>query len=579
MASRRRAFTLSILSVSALVAAGLPASQALASTTAAAGITIQVETGGKCLNVSGAGTANNAKVVQYGCTAAATNDHWQLVPQSNGSYQVKGVGSGKCLTVSNASTANNAPLIIYTCTTGGNETWWPEEVAGRPTVRIRSMATDKCVNVPGASTANNVQLVQYACTATGAGNERLYFPPTTSASPVARPFTPDRPIAVLQGGLPSGAAEAPVHFSWVDSEHQLNMLTDFAFDPSNGTQQDPNWIATQNLYGFTGPTSSTLLNDGRVQIVAHDAQTGDAFVTDENVVGSGEYPFLDDMGGTSATHPSVGLSNPATKSLAVFTTVNGVLWAAPEAVGDPLPAIGGWRNLGGSGLVGTPVSSQTGTGTQVFALNSAGQIQTATFTGNNTLSDWVNLGGTGLTGTPSVSVFTGYRHIVFSNTTTGTIVYKEQNVDLSWPGDWTSAPGLTAVGSPSSVMQPANNAATVAARDADGNVYYAAETSEASGTLTDWHQLSDPADPASQSNSDPTLFSYVAPTGSDFGVAFSTKDPGVEVPYYYYFTPNTAYPLPTSGAAVKSNAKSTAKKPALHKLETGTAKAKKLSLR
>jgi hypothetical protein len=579
MASRRRAFTLSVLSVSALVAAALPATQALASTTAAAGVTIQIDTGGKCLNVSGASTANNAKVIQFTCTASATNDRWQLVPTSTGYYQVKGIGSGKCLTVSNASTANLAGLITYTCTTGGNELWWTDEVPGRPTVRLVSAATGKCLNVPGASTANNVQLVQYTCTPKTAGNERVYFPPTTSPSPVSRPFSAERPIAVLQGGTPAGAAEAPVHFSWIDSTHQLNMLTDFAFDPSSGTQQDPNWVGTQGLYGFTGPTSSATLADGRVQVVAHDAATGDAFVTDEDAVGSGNYPFLDDIGGTSAVSPTVGLSNTTTKTLAVFTIVNGALWVAPEQVGDTLPAIGAWRNLGGSGLVGTPVTAQTRTGTQVFVLNTAGQLQTATYDDNKTLSGWVNLGGTGLTGTPAVTVITGYRHFVFSNTTTGTIVYKEQNADGSWPADWQSTSGLTAVGSPSAVMQPWGGTATVATRDAAGNVYYAAETANASGVISDWHELSDPTDVASQTNSDPTLFAYQAPSGLDFGVAFSTKDPGAEVPYYYYFTPNTTYPIPASAAAKSSAKSSTAKKPALRKLETGKAKVKKVSLR
>jgi hypothetical protein len=569
MASRRRAFTLSVLSASALVAAALPASEALASTTAATGITIQVDQSGKCFNVSGASTANGAKVVQYTCTASGTNDHWQLVPAGNNLYQVKGVGSGKCLTVSGASTADKAGLVIYTCNTGYNELWGVDEIWGRPVVRLISANTGKCVNVPGASTANNVQLVQYTCTAkANAANERFYFPPTTSPSPVSRAFSTEEPISVVQAGNNS------VHFSWLDSSHQLNMLTDLSFDPEAGTAgQNTNYVGTQDLYGFTGPTSIAKLQDGRVQVAARDAATGDTYVTDEDTVGSGNHTYIDDIGGTSAVNPTVGLSNPSTGSLAAFTIVNGSLWVAPEQVNDLQPAIAAWRNLGGTGLVGTPVTAQTIDGTQVYALNTAGQLQTATFDGAKTLSAWVNLGGTGLTGTPAATVITGYRQFVFSNTTTGTIVYKEQNADHSWPADWKTADGVKAVGNPSAIMQPWGGTATVATRDAAGHLYYAAETAEGSGTISAWQDISDPANyPESQTASDPTLFAFQSGSGQSFGIAFSTAVPNEEGPYYYAFHPNTRYPATSAAAKATS---STAKKPALHKLVTAKTKAKK----
>jgi hypothetical protein len=572
MASRTRVFTLSVLSVTALVAAALPASGAQAATTASAGITIQVDQTGKCLNVAGGSTANSAKVVQYQCSASGTNDRWQLVPAGNYLYQVKGIQSGKCLTVSGGSIANSAGLVTYTCNTGSNELWYVDEIFGRPTVRLVGSGSGKCVNVPGGSTANNVQLVQYTCTPNQTGpNERFYFPPTSSPAPVSRPLSTERPVSAVQGSAPAGGGEAPVHFSWLDGDHNLNMLTDTAFDPAGGTQS-PIWAGI--LGPYTGPTSVATLKDGRAQVVAHDAATGDAYVTDEDAPGVGTHTYIDDIGGTSAGSPVVGLSNPVAGSLAVFSIVNGSLWAAPEQVNDAQAAVGAWRNLGGSGLVGTPVTAQTRIGTNVFALNTAGQLQTATYTDNRTLSDWINLGGTGLTGTPAVAVMTGYMSFVFSNTTSGTIVYKEQNLDASWPSDWHSIDGVTAVGNPTAVTQTWGGTATVAIRDSAGALYYAAETGGATGVIGAWQTISG----SGVTGSDPTLFAYQAPSGYSFAVTFMAAGAGSnDLPSYYAFQPNTIYPIvtpPASASAkstVKTPAKKPAKKPTLHHL-SGTKK-------
>src|ERR1700760_3293892 len=107
----RRAKKVTIVAASVALAAGVVSviGIANAATTAVAGIQIVMENSGKCLNVSGASTANGAKVVQYTCVASASNDKWKVVPKGNdsdgfGLYWIQAAGSGKCLTVQGAST-------------------------------------------------------------------------------------------------------------------------------------------------------------------------------------------------------------------------------------------------------------------------------------------------------------------------------------------------------------------------------------------------------------------------------------------------------------------------------------------
>ena len=578
MASKWRMSILSIASAIAVMATAVPASVAAASTTPAAGVTIQIDQTGKCLNVSGGSTANGAKVVTYTCSATGTNDRWQLVPQGDYRYQVKGIQSGKCLTVSGASLADKAAIITYTCNTGLNELWYVDEIFGRPTVRLMSANSGKCINVPGASTANNIQLVQYGCTLNQTGaNERLYFPPTTSPSPVKRGFTLEQPVAAVQGGAPSGGGIAPIHYSYLDDSHQLHMLTVSGWDPQS--EDDPSsWdVSTADLYGFTGPTSIAKLADGRVQVAAHDAATGDTYLSDESAVGTGDHPFIDTIGGTGANDPTVGLRVPSTGALGVFSIVNGALWYAPEQVNDPQPALGAWRNLGGPDLIGTPVTAPASSGVQVFALNSERQMFTATLSNTNVLSTWTNLGGVNMEGTPAVATLPGNRRIVFANTMSGTIVYRKQEADLTWVSDWTPIEGLTAVGNPTAAVQPYAGTVTVASRDNTGHLYYAAETAKDSGIIGAWQNITTPDEPLSETASDPTLFTYDVPSGKSFGIAFDHDGSEYSGPVTFSFPPNTSFPAAPAGALAKAkaNAKTTAGKPELHQLIDGKTKVKK----
>ncbi|AGZ41690.1 hypothetical protein AFR_17060 [Actinoplanes friuliensis DSM 7358] len=528
------------LAVLALAAGLTPALMAQAATTPAAGIQIKIGHSNKCLNVSGGSTADNARIVQYGCSAGATNDKFRIVPKGNGTYWIQGVGSGKCLNVKGGSTANNAAIIQYGCAMSPNALWRIDEVLEQPTIRIVSVGSGRCLNIPNASTADNTGLIQYGCTAAEtAPNEQFYLPPTTSRTAVHRPFTSKQPISVVQGVPPTGAAVAPVYYSYISADNQLTMLTDRNPDPYNDDPNAPEPVFAQTFdYGYTGRTYSAPLQDGRVQVVSHDAAAGDVVLADEVTRGTGEYGDLADLGGAVAGQPSVGpLVNDG--RLAAYAIVGGALWVAPQAANNPQTPYGAWRNLGGTGLTGTPVSVITRAGARIFALNTTGQLMSAVFEAG-VLSDWINLGGSGLTGTPTAVVNPGYTSSVFIRAADGTVVTKRQAAGGAFPADWTPVGDFRIVGSPSAVMNVNPGRIALAARGTDNLIYLAYETVQGSGQFGDWVQISEPEDyPETVAASDPTTFAYDVPSGASFGIAFQSVD-DLDLPVVYTFAAGTA---------------------------------------
>lgn len=77
---------------------------------------------GKCLQISGASTADGAVAVQSTCSGAS-HQLWTRTAVIGGYVTFANVGSGKCLEVAGASTANGAALDQAACTAGANQQW------------------------------------------------------------------------------------------------------------------------------------------------------------------------------------------------------------------------------------------------------------------------------------------------------------------------------------------------------------------------------------------------------------------------------------------------------------------------
>jgi hypothetical protein len=114
---------------------------------------------GRCLDVTGRGTANGTAVEIWDCNGG-TNQQWSLL--SNGALQVYG---NKCLDVPGHATAAGTKVAIWDCTGGANQQWTLNAdgtIVGRE--------SGLCLDVTGAATANGATVEIWGCA--GAANQK-----------------------------------------------------------------------------------------------------------------------------------------------------------------------------------------------------------------------------------------------------------------------------------------------------------------------------------------------------------------------------------------------------------------------
>ncbi|WP_282701686.1 ricin-type beta-trefoil lectin domain protein [Streptomyces sp. CC219B] len=105
---------------------------------------------GKCLDVSGAGTADGTAVQTWACGSGA-NQLWSLY--TDGTLR----SMGKCLDAAGWGTANGTKVQLWSCHGGANQVWQPYDGG------YRNPASGRCLDVPGASTADGTQLQLWDC--------------------------------------------------------------------------------------------------------------------------------------------------------------------------------------------------------------------------------------------------------------------------------------------------------------------------------------------------------------------------------------------------------------------------------
>ncbi|WP_030900302.1 lectin [Streptomyces sp. NRRL F-5126] len=113
---------------------------------------------GKCLDVTGANTANGTAVDLYGCNGT---DAQRWTVGSDGTVKAL----GKCLDVSGGSTADGAKVQLYDCNGTGAQQW-RVEAAGD----IVNTAANKCLDVKDRSSADGTPTQLWSCT--GASNQK-----------------------------------------------------------------------------------------------------------------------------------------------------------------------------------------------------------------------------------------------------------------------------------------------------------------------------------------------------------------------------------------------------------------------
>jgi endo-1,4-beta-xylanase len=115
---------------------------------------------GKCVDVTGASTADGANVDQWTCNGG-TNQQWQFVDVGGGYYKLVSAKSGKCLDVYNNSTADGANVDQWTCNGGANQKW--QWVADGSYYQLKAQVSGKCLDVNGVSTADGANIQQWTC--------------------------------------------------------------------------------------------------------------------------------------------------------------------------------------------------------------------------------------------------------------------------------------------------------------------------------------------------------------------------------------------------------------------------------
>ncbi len=107
---------------------------------------------GKCLEVTGAATANSSPTSIYTCNNGS-NQKWTAT--AAGELRVYGT---KCLDALGQATVNGSPVGIYDCNGGANQKW--NRTASGTVVGEQS---GRCLDVSGAGTANGTAVILWTC--------------------------------------------------------------------------------------------------------------------------------------------------------------------------------------------------------------------------------------------------------------------------------------------------------------------------------------------------------------------------------------------------------------------------------
>jgi hypothetical protein len=125
---------------------------------------------GLAVNVSGGGTTNSAKIIQWPYASGSANSQWSFVATDSGYYQIVSANSGKDIVVQGAYTTNGAHIIQYQFGSSQNDQWKPGKTSDG-SYMFTNRHSGLILEVPGNSTAQGTQLDQWAHN--GGANQRF----------------------------------------------------------------------------------------------------------------------------------------------------------------------------------------------------------------------------------------------------------------------------------------------------------------------------------------------------------------------------------------------------------------------
>jgi hypothetical protein len=117
---------------------------------------------GKCVDVSGASSADAAKIQLWTCHTGA-NQQWTIGTDNT----VRSLN--KCMTVAGGSTANGALVQLWACNGSGSQNW-----TAAANGSLVNPLSGKCLDANGSSSADGTQLIIWTCH--GGTNQRWTLP-------------------------------------------------------------------------------------------------------------------------------------------------------------------------------------------------------------------------------------------------------------------------------------------------------------------------------------------------------------------------------------------------------------------
>jgi hypothetical protein len=135
---------------------------------------------GKCVDVTGAGTASGVALQQTTCNGNLAQA-FDVTEVSNDVYKLVNANSGKAMDVASASTADGASVQQWDDNGTAAQQFRLERTAGNRYTLV-NVNSGKCVDVAAASLADGAKVQQYACNGTGAQQFHLYPRGATATS-------------------------------------------------------------------------------------------------------------------------------------------------------------------------------------------------------------------------------------------------------------------------------------------------------------------------------------------------------------------------------------------------------------
>lgn len=302
---------------------------------------------------------------------------------------------------------------------------------------------------------------------------------------------------------------------------QVAGKVDYVFSDNSGRlmhgRVDPADVSNAQLTrlpsneAFVGKPSLLALPDERIVVTGHTS-TGSVHQLTQIAKGGADWTAWDDLGGAMAQHP-VDTAGPSGRRFQFATDAQGRPWHRAQT--EARTNTKGWVQLAGSGFSGAFTAVTVRDGIQLFGKNVGGELLTALFKEDGTLSVWSAVGTQKIIGTPAVTVYPGFRLRITATDGTGKVVTTVQSVGGGAFGAWSTIDGITAQGSPSVVVAPLSGITEILVRGTDNLIHSTGEVTQGGSTWRPWNPAS-----ATESATDPTALAFSEASGETWGFLF-----------------------------------------------------------